>query len=74
MKVKLTQIEEQVFNACKAAVGVEFEEIILIENIKVNMTRNVLRGYIGQLIKKGWLRIGSWDGTFRADDTFYSIA
>ena len=75
MKQPLTITEQQVFDACKEAEGKEFEDCILIENIRIDdMSRNVLRGYIGQLIKKGWLRVGSWDGTYTPRDTYYTIA
>lgn len=58
MKETLNITEKRVLDACIAAEGQEFEGEILIENIEykpLGITLNQLKGYIGQLIKKGYL-------------------
>lgn len=59
MKVKLNEMESKVLNACLEAEGQEFEGEILIENIEykqLGISLNQLKGYIGQLVKKNYLR------------------
>ena len=63
MKTILTPKEQEVFNACLAAEGHEYKGEVLIEDISIDMPRKVLRGYIGQLIKKGWMNTIEYSST-----------
>lgn len=56
-KQALNTVETQVFEACVKAEGASIEYEIWFEDIRVEgLSVNQLKGYIGQLVQKGWLK------------------
>lgn len=56
MKAALNTTERQVFEACKKAEGKEIENEIWFEHIDRNgLSKPQLKGYLSQLIEKGYL-------------------
>lgn len=56
MKVSLNKVEMQVLDACKRAEGREIENEIWFEHIERNgLSDSQLKGYLSQLIEKGYL-------------------